>query len=103
MKEQSMAKQVTISGFVYEADYGYGGEVEYRFFSTDTMGDKFYTLIGPVEFTYDIPDSFNSTAAKVAALEAERDRISAEFAAKVRDINARISNLQALEMTVEAA
>lgn len=100
--EKTLSKQVTISGFVYECDYGYGGEVEYRFFSSERMGDKYYTLIGPADFAYEVPDSFNSTAAKVQALEAERARISAEFAAKVRDLDERINKLQALEMTVEA-
>jgi hypothetical protein len=95
-------KKVTISGYVYELDFGYGDEPSYRIFGSDTQGDEHYTLIGPVEVVYEIPDSFNPTAAKLAALEKEKQAVRAAYLAKVREIEERISKLQALEMTVEA-
>jgi hypothetical protein len=87
----------TIKGFVYEADYGYSSEPEYRFFSSPDMGDKYYTLIGPCEFTYELPADFNSKSAKIAALQKEQERLRAEFFAKVGAITQRISELQAIE------
>lgn len=97
-----MSKTVTIKGFAYEADFGYGNKPEYRFFNSDTMADQWYTLIGPVEFEYTIPDSFNPQQAKLAALEKEKAVVRAEYLARVREIEERISKLQALEF-VEAA
>jgi hypothetical protein len=97
-----MTKTVTISGYVYEVEYGYSTEKEYRFFGIDTMGDKHYTLIGPVQFDYTIPEDFNPTAQKLAALEKEKQAVRSAYLQKVREIEERISNLQALEMTVEA-
>ena len=90
-----MTKKVQIKGFAYEACFG--GDAEYVFFNTDNMGDQWYTLIGPAQFTYEIPADFNPVAAKIAALEKERDAVRAEFAKQVRQLDERIANLQALE------
>jgi hypothetical protein len=95
-------KTVKITAFVYELDFGHGDGPEFRVFNSDTQGDKWYTLVGPVEIEYEIPDSFNPTASKLAQLEKEKAAVRAEYLARVREIEERISKLQALEMTVEA-
>lgn len=90
-------KTITVNGFVYETDYGCGLDfVEYRFYSTDQCADRFNALIGPASFEFTIPDTFNPTAAKIEALNDERRRASVEFSQKVREIDERISKLQAL-------
>jgi hypothetical protein len=90
-----MSKQVTIKGFVYEADY-YGAQKEYSIYHCDTMSDKWNTLIGPAEFSYTIPEDFNPTAQKLAALEAAKVKAREEYQATVAELNERISKLQAL-------
>lgn len=95
-----MPSTVTIQGFVYEANWG-SGEKCYHFFNSDSMGDQYYTLIGPTEFSYTIPVDFNPTRAKLAALEKEKQEVRAAYLAKVREIEEQIGKLQALEMTVE--
>lgn len=97
-----MSNAVTVKGYVYLMDFGHG-DPEYVMFTSDRQGDKYYTLIGPAEFAYDIPADFNPVAAKLSALEAEKQKIRAAFAAKVAEIDDAINKLQALEMTVEAA
>jgi hypothetical protein len=92
----------TIKGFVYHADYGYG-EPEFRILGSDKMSDQHYTLVGPLSIEYEVPADFNPTAAKLAALEAEKQKVRAAYLERVREIERRIANLQALEMTVEAA
>lgn len=87
-------KQVTIKGFVYEVDYGCGKS--YDVWPSDSLSDKYNALIGPVEFTYTIPDDFNPVARKVEALQKEKERIGAEFAAKVRQIDEQIGKLTAI-------
>lgn len=88
-------KTITVTGFVYETDYGWD-KPDYRFYSTDGVADRFTSLIGPASFEFTIPDTFNPTAAKLDALQKERDQAGAEFAKKVREIDERISKLQAL-------
>lgn len=95
-----MAQQVEITAYVYEVEFG--GEKAYRVFNTDNMSDRWYSLIGPAQFTYEIPDSFNPTAAKLAALEAQKQEVRAAYLAKVREIEKRISELQAIEYVAEA-
>jgi hypothetical protein len=92
-------KTVTISAYVYELDWGYGSKPEYRILSSDKQSDEHYTLIGPVSVPYTIPDSFNPTAAKLAALEKEKQAVRAAYLAKVSEIEERISKLQAIEFS----
>lgn len=91
-----MSKKVTISGLVHEVDYGHG-EKEYRLYSAD-MSSKYSAVIGPAEFTYEVPDSFDPRPAKIAALERERQKVRAEFAAKITEIEDQISRLLCIEM-----
>lgn len=99
---ESRGKTVTLTGFVYEVDFGYGDR-EYRFFTSERMGDAHYTLVGPAAFAYQVPADFNPTASKLAALEAAKAQARAEYLARVREIEEQIGRLQALEMRVEAA
>ncbi len=58
--------------------------------------------IGPVKVAVDVPEDFDPTAQQVAALERLREKVQAEFTAKLNEINTRISNLQALTYEVPA-
>lgn len=58
--------------------------------------------IGPQQFEVDLPGDFDPTAKQVAALERLREKVQAEFTAKLNEINTRISNLQALTYEVPA-
>lgn len=88
-------KTVTIKAFVYELDWG-SGDKQYVPFTSDDMGDKWHTLVGPVEINYTIPDGYNHTAQKLAALEAEKAKVREAYQAKVAEINERIGKLQAI-------
>ena len=91
-----MSKTVKIKGFVYELDWGYGDKKEYWFMSTDKSSDEYYTLIGPAEFNYTIPASFDPVASKVAELEAVKLKLKADFAKKMMEIEDSISKLTAI-------
>lgn len=97
-----MPKTVTIKGFVYEADYGLREGVTYHLYSSDKQSDQWNTLVGPAEFHFAVPDDFNPTRAKLAALEKEKQTVRAAYLTRVREIEEQIGKLQALEMTVEA-
>ena len=90
-----MSKTVTISGFVYEVDWG-GGEKQYRLMSADTASDKWYSLIGPASFEYTTPDDFDPRGQKVAALQEVQRKLKAEFAKKMIEIEDDLSKLLAI-------
>lgn len=49
-------------------------------------------------FEVEVPDDFDPRPQMVESLRAEKDRIRAEFAAKVAELDGRINSLLALEM-----
>jgi hypothetical protein len=99
-REPSAGRTVTIEGFVYELDLGLGFDSKsYHLFASDRMGDQDYALIGPAEFTYTIPETFNPTASKIAALEKTKAAMKAEFSRRVAELDEQITKLQAIEYT----
>lgn len=95
---------VTIKGYVHHRHDDFGGKDEFTFFTFDATGTSMgYQLVGPAEFTYTPPEGWNATASEIAALKARRDKAAQEFAATVRAIDERLSKLQAIEFTQEAA
>jgi len=59
------------------------------------LDGEFHITKATVVFT--VPADFDPVAPMVSALEAEKAKLTAEFTAKVRDINRRLSELQAIE------
>jgi hypothetical protein len=89
-------KTVKITGHVYEVRYSWETTSSFAIAGSDNCGCENYTYVGPVEIHYAIPDSYNPTAVKLAALQAKREEAAREFAATVRAIDEQISKLQAL-------
>ncbi len=63
------------------------------------MDTDHQTYVGSKEMEIEIPDDYDPTAQKIAALQKEKEQAQTEFAQKVAQINERISKLQALEYT----
>ena len=57
------------------------------------------TYVGPQEIEIDVPDNYDPRAQQVAALEALKQKVMADYHKSVTEINDRISKLQALEYT----
>jgi hypothetical protein len=93
-----MAK-VKFQQHLYSVDYG-DGKPQWRLWATPTMSDKYWTLVGPVEVEVEVPDDFDARPAKIAALEAEKQKLRAAFAARVTEIEREISQLQAITCEV---
>ena len=47
--------KTTIKAFVYSVDYGDCSGKTYLIFNSDTMQDKFYKFVGPVDIDFEIP------------------------------------------------
>jgi hypothetical protein len=57
------------------------------------------TYVGSQEIEIDVPDSYDPTAQKIAALEEHKKQVMANYQKTVNEINERISKLQAIEYT----
>jgi hypothetical protein len=57
------------------------------------------TYVGPQEIEIEVPDSYDPRAQQVAALEALKQKVMADYHKSVTEINDRISKLLALEYT----
>lgn len=88
--------QVQINGFVYHCNLGSRAQ-PFVFFNTNTMEDRWYSLVGPAEFTYEVPESFNPVQAELAKLEREREAVRKAFQARMAEIAERCQKLMALE------
>lgn len=56
-----------------------------------------YVLIGPAQFEFEVPDSFNPTHAQVASLEQKLDKLADDYHCAAAMIRDRISKLQCIE------
>ena len=56
--------KTTIKAFVYFVDYGDCSGKTYLIFNSDTMQDRFYKFVGPVNIEYEVP-----ATPKIQALE----------------------------------
>lgn len=97
--------KVTINGFMHCRPCSGGGKPEFLFFSCDMAAHSpdFGVCIGPVEFEYELPAGFDTTAAQVAAIDKQLADTNCRFAAAVRALEERRSNLLALTYESEAA
>ncbi len=84
---------------IYYATYVWQEADEYQVMYAKLADDEYRTYICSQDIVLDIPDEYDPTVQKLAALQKEKDKAQAEFANKVANINERISKLQALEFT----
>ena len=60
---------------------------------------EYRTYVGPQEVEIEVPDNYDPRAQQVAALEALKQKVMADYHKSVTEINDRISKLLALEYT----
>lgn len=88
--------KVTISGYIVAQQYSWEKSPSFTFMGFDPEGMKDTTKIQPHSFEVDIPDDFDIRIGLVQNLEAEKQKLRAEFAKSVTDIDRRISELTAI-------
>lgn len=84
---------------IYFSKYSWEDEGQYAVYSYLIPDSEHRTYVGFQEVEIDVPDDYDPTAQKLAALQKEKDKAQEEFAKKVASINERISKLQAIEYT----
>lgn len=89
--------KVTIKGFVTCTQYDWDDKPAFSFYSFDpTDYDSSTVKVMAHEFEVEVPDNFDPRPGQVAALKAKKEKVQAEFAAKVKEIDDRINSLLAI-------
>ena len=71
------------------------GEYRVASFKLDDSAER--TYVGEQEIEIDIPDNYDPRAQQIAALEALKQKVMADYHKSVMEINERIGKLLALE------
>ena len=90
-------KTITIPMFVYFQKYSWEAEGKYEAYSFKAPDTEHLSFVGQQAVEFEVPENYDPTAQKIAALEAEKEKAHHEFAKSVATINDRIAKLQALE------
>jgi hypothetical protein len=85
--------------YVYHSQYSWQEQPEFTAFTYRVDDTDHRTLVGEQEVELHIPDDYDPSAQKIAALEKQKQKVMADYQKTVAEINNRISNLQALEYT----
>ena len=91
--------KVTIKGVISYKKDGWCEGNDYHFYKYD-MSEHGYVTVMPHEIDVEVPDDFDPRPQQVAALEAEKQKASAEFHARVTEIDRQIQSLLAIEHEV---
>ena len=92
--------KIKIKVFVHFTKYAScakGGE--YEVFPIKLDDTSYRAHVNEQEIEIEVPDDFDPRAQQIAALEAQKQKVMADFQKSVTDINSQISKLQALEYT----
>jgi hypothetical protein len=84
---------------IHYLKYSWEDEGEYQVFSCKLGDAEHRVYVGEQEIEIDVPDDFDPRAQQIAALEAEKQKVMADYQKSVTDINRRISELQAITYT----
>lgn len=88
---------VKITGFIYATNSSFAHDKPYFTFCESDMTSHGWIKVAPVAFDVAIPADFNFQAAKIAALEALKEKARHDFQARMAELTEQISKLQALE------
>jgi hypothetical protein len=95
--------RITIKGYLTATRYRWMERDEplrFNFQSWEPRKDDTETfVVREHAFEVDVPADFNANAAEIAALEAKKDALAAEFAKQVREIQEQLAKRRALEYT----
>jgi hypothetical protein len=90
-----MKIKTTINIFYTQYAWEEKGTYEVLSFKPEDSDQR--TYIGSQEIEINVPDSYDPRAKQIAALQAQKLKIMADYQKTVTEINARISELQAIE------
>ena len=92
-------KKITIPMYVYFNKYHWEDKGTYSAHSFRASDTEVMTFVSQQDVEFEVPENYDPTAQKIAALDKEKSEARREFEKSVASINERISKLQALEYT----
>lgn len=91
--------KIKITVHIHHQQWRWEDKGEFQVFSCKLDDAEHRVYVGPKEIEIDVPDDYDPRAQQIAALEAEKKRVMAEYQKTVTEITERISRLQAIEHT----
>lgn len=85
--------------YIYFTKYTWQDKGIYQVFSYKYEDDENRTFVSEQEIEIEVPDKYDPMAQKIASLESQKEKAMSDYNDTVREINIRISKLQALEYT----
>ncbi|MGO4326764.1 hypothetical protein AB4Z48_18215 [Cupriavidus sp. 2TAF22] len=89
---------IEVQGFILGQKNSWSDKIDYTW-STVEMIEHGYMTIGRHTLTFDLPDGFDVITEQIRMLERQRDKIRAQLAKRIKEINEQIQSLQAIEYT----
>jgi predicted DNA binding CopG/RHH family protein len=84
---------------IYYSQYSFEETGRYFVMYAKLDDSECQTYVGEQEIEIEVPDNYDPRAQKIAALQARKQKVMADYQKTVTEINARISELQAIEHT----
>jgi len=91
--------KVKITAHIYHQQHSWEETCEYLVMYAKLDDCEHRTYVGEQEIEVEVPDNYDPRAQKIAALEAHKQKVMADYQKTVDQINERISKLQAIEYT----
>ena len=88
--------KVKVTAHIFYSKYSWDEVGEYQLWFVKIADEEHRTYIGEQEVEIEVPDGYDPRAQQIAALEAEKKRVMAEYQKTVTGIQNRISKLQAI-------
>ena len=89
--------KIKTTAHVHYQKYKWEEKGEYRLASFKMDDNENRTYVGEQEIEIDIPDDYDPRAQQIAALEALKQKVMADYHKSVMEINDRLGKLLALE------
>jgi hypothetical protein len=84
---------------IHYTQFSWEEKGNYEVFSFRAENTEQRTYVCDQEIEIEVPDNYDPRAQKIAALQAKKEKIMADYQKTVTEINTRISKLQAIEYT----
>lgn len=89
--------KIKVTAHIHSQQYSCDEKPEFIFFSCKLEDTDYRTYVGEQEVEIEVPDNYDPRAQKIAALEKQKQKITADFQKSMNDIQRRIMELQAIE------
>jgi len=91
--------KITKTVYIFLTQWAWQDTADYEVYSFKIGDTDFRTFVCEQTVELDVPDQYDATAQKIAALNAEAEELTEKYLKDVEALRVKVSNLQALEYT----